>query len=329
MSAAMSSPGAPLAGPALPVGVLATVAFPLGDLAALRELVEHYARLIGARAATLDQPLTLSGDDLLADPALACWASQQILASTSARPLPNEPPRSTDAAPAVARAPGSWPDCLAPAPVELCGALRPPDRPQGGPRHPPAVLRTELNAAMVLLCEVWPEASAEVTLLVRAVLDGVAPAGRQTSGSSASCPFVIAIDFEAGAWPGFLADALVHETSHMKLRLVTSLDPVVHDGGEASYHHPWRPEERPIEAVLVACHAFVAVHRFHVSCARVRGDQRARAQCRQLGPELQSALAELRRGWASLTPTGRHIADLLLREQERTASDARDLGIDE
>ena len=66
MSAAVSSPGAALAGPALPAGVLATVAFPLGDLAALRELVEHYARLIGARAATLDQPLTLSGDDLLA-----------------------------------------------------------------------------------------------------------------------------------------------------------------------------------------------------------------------------------------------------------------------
>jgi hypothetical protein len=328
MSAAVSSPRAPPVGPALPADVLAAVALPLGDLTALGELVERYARLIGARAAALDLPLSLSGADVLADPALACWASQQILERDSAEPLASEPPRSAHAGPAVAWSPGSWPACLAPVPEELCRALRPPDRPRGGPRHAPAVLRAELEAAMALLREVWPEAAREVTLLVRALLDGVAPAGRQTSGSSSSCPFVIAIDFEAGAWPGFLADAFVHETSHIKLRLVTSLEPVAQDDGQDSYRHPWRPEARPIEAVLVACHAFVAVYRFHVRCARVRGDERARAQCRQLGPELRSALAELRRGWTSLTPTGQHIGALLFSEQERTAAEARDLGID-
>jgi HEXXH motif-containing protein len=292
--------------------LLAAAAFPDGDLPAIRALVDQYAGLVEARARHLGHPLSVTGEGLLADPALACWLSQICFG-----PAPGPRPLAPRAA--AAGEGDGWAGGLVSVPDELSAPLFPAEPKTPRRRHPPAVARAELDAAMRLLGAVWPEAAAEVALLVRALCDTVAPPGRQTSGSSAACPFVVAIAFEAGAWPGYLADALVHESSHIKLRLISRLAAVVAgDGGAADYRHPWRAEARPLEAVLVACHAFVAVHRFHARCVRVRGDEEARAEHRRLGPEVARALAELRRGEPLLTTVGRNLAQRLSDAYERT-----------
>lgn len=63
--------------------------------------------------------------------------------------------------------------------------------------------------------------------------------------------------------PITLAEALVHETQHSKLNLLTWLDPVLHNGRSFWTASPVRPDLRPLLGVLLAVHAFVPVAALH------------------------------------------------------------------
>lgn len=185
---------------------------------------------------------------------------------------------------------------------------------QGTPERAPmdaSVLEQSLVDALALLARLWPSAEREVRYFVRAVVACTLPPGRQASGSSELCPFAVRVDFCAGDPSHLLADALVHEAAHVKLRLSgIAKDLCVHDDPH-TLHHPWRPEARPIVAVLVACHAFVAIHGFHVRRALLIGSDDALRFEARLRAEVAEALAALGSAEDRLTELGRAFTVLL------------------
>jgi hypothetical protein len=336
--------------------LVSAAAFPAGDIDAVVELVDRHALAVELRARNLvgptaqpprtnvaaeveaflaARPAPLSGDALLADPGSACWLSQALFDTApgdhARPPAPVPAPRAlpppaerVDAHPRRGPDVATWPALLAVLPRELLRPLIPSGRSaDAGPDVPPAVRREELGRALALLDEVWPEAAREVAFLVRSVAYTEGATGRLASGSSALCPFVVAIACGRGLWPGFLADTLVHEASHIKLRLAMLVAPMVRDNGTPRYRHPWRADLRPPEAILVACHAFVAIHRFYVLCVTharcdLPGRERASAEERRLRDEVAAALEELRGATESFTAAGGRVAALLADEYARS-----------
>ncbi len=67
--------------------------------------------------------------------------------------------------------------------------------------------------------------------------------------------------------PLTLAEAIVHETQHTKLNLVSWLDPVLENGQTTWTESPVRPDMRPLMGVLLAVHAFVPVAVLHRNLA--------------------------------------------------------------
>ena len=182
---------------------------------------------------------------------------------------------------------------------------------QGQPDRAPmnvSLLERSLVDAFALLARLWPAAEREARYFVRAVIACTLPPGRQASGSSELCPFAVRIDFCAEDPSHLLADALVHEAAHVKLRLSgIARDLCVHDDPH-TLHHPWRPEARPIAGVLVACHAFVAIHGFHVRRALLTGNEDAVRFEARLRTEVAEALTALGNAADRLTSLGRAFA---------------------
>lgn len=62
--------------------------------------------------------------------------------------------------------------------------------------------------------------------------------------------------------PVTMAEALVHETQHTKLNLLSWVDPLFENGDER-HPSPVRPDPRPLWGVVLAVHAFLPVARLH------------------------------------------------------------------
>jgi HEXXH motif-containing protein len=67
-----------------------------------------------------------------------------------------------------------------------------------------------------------------------------------------------------------MAEAIVHETQHGKLNLLSWLDPVLRNGHSCFTESPVRPDPRPLMGVLLALHAFVPVAALHRALAEAR-----------------------------------------------------------
>jgi HEXXH motif-containing protein len=63
--------------------------------------------------------------------------------------------------------------------------------------------------------------------------------------------------------PLTMAEALIHETQHGKLNLLSWLDPVLQNAYSSWSESPVRPDLRPVMGVLLAVHAFVPVAAMH------------------------------------------------------------------
>ncbi|MCB9759244.1 MAG: hypothetical protein H6739_05350 [Alphaproteobacteria bacterium] len=102
-----------------------------------------------------------------------------------------------------------------------------------------------------------------------ASLDRLLPVGfepeRHLSASYREAPGVAYLTLHPSALT--LAEAIVHETQHGKLNLLTWLDPVLHNGRTTWTPSPVRPDLRPLMGVLLAVHAFVPVAALHAGLA--------------------------------------------------------------
>jgi HEXXH motif-containing protein len=56
-----------------------------------------------------------------------------------------------------------------------------------------------------------------------------------------------------------VGDAICHEGSHFKLRLLVNADPVLNDDGSCRFESPWQQELRPLLGILRGVHAFANV----------------------------------------------------------------------
>jgi HEXXH motif-containing protein len=130
--------------------------------------------------------------------------------------------------------------------------------------------------------------------------------------------------------PMTLAEALVHETQHSKLNLLSWSDPVVHNGHSCWTASPVRPDLRPLWGVLLAAHAFVPVGAMYDRLAeldhpisRTERFPRRRAEVLSANTMAMDTLRSL----ADCTPTGRRLFDDLDTLHTRLLRRAPDLGL--
>jgi HEXXH motif-containing protein len=170
--------------------------------------------------------------------------------------------------------------------------------------------RAAYEAAYDVLTQGAPSYLAWVHRAVHSLVPVEARPGATVSSSFEMHPGVVALSHESPAVA--LADALVHEASHQHFYILGQLGPV-HDGSDTQlYYSPARGEERPIDKILLAYHAFGNVLLFYRRC-RSRGVGEPEL-CERQERAYEDCLATLRRPLETtraLTPLGRALFEPL------------------
>lgn len=114
--------------------------------------------------------------------------------------------------------------------------------------------------------------------------------------------------------PVTLAEAIIHETQHGKLNVLSWLDPVLKNGYSTWTPSPVRPDLRPLMGVLLAVHAFVPVAALHEGLVRVGHPLAASTRFVERRSQVLRGNAEglaVLGGSSDPTPTGRRLLDEL------------------
>jgi len=120
-------------------------------------------------------------------------------------------------------------------------------------------IREYVANAMAALLDAWPEAIPDVVTVFRGVIALNSPNDHVYSASTDRAPFLMQLTVREHESRMLLAEMIVHEAAHIKLHLLSTLDPLIIDHGERRYTHPWRADLRPITGVLFGAHAFLNV----------------------------------------------------------------------
>lgn len=125
--------------------------------------------------------------------------------------------------------------------------------------------------------------------------------------------------------PITIAEAIVHETQHSKINLMSWLDPVVHNGMTAWTRSPVRPDLRPLWGVLLAVHAFVPVAAMYDRLAELghpvsKTERFPRRRAEILTGNHNGMVAVLET--ADPTPAGKRLIDEMNALHERTRAKA-------
>jgi len=181
---------------------------------------------------------------------------------------------------------------------------------------PNEVIDRNIAESLDLLAAVWAEAMADVAAFARALLVLDLPRGVYNSGSDPAMPFILKVTCAPGAWPAILADSLVHETAHVKLRMAMRLTRFFEDDETPRFQHPWRSDARPLRGIVVAAHAFVSIFIWY---ARLAGHppnaDAAQKEAQKLCPEIATVLGTLA-GAPGLTAVGRQLVACLTTQYE-------------
>jgi hypothetical protein len=116
-----------------------------------------------------------------------------------------------------------------------------------------------LQECLGVLDAIWPESIGDVEAFVRAVLPRESANNNYNSGSTGDLPFVVQLMFNRESNPLLLTESILHEMSHIKLDVAMCFSPVLKNGPEEVYRHPWRTDMRPMSGVFFGAHAFLAV----------------------------------------------------------------------
>lgn len=219
--------------------------------------------------------------------------------------------------------------------VELAAVTAPDDDLAMRATHSPRTLvadshldrggASSVEGAWRVLRATWPEMWSESQFLVRSVEVRTVDTNVLSSGTSGDKPYAVTLAVDLRMPAAVVAEALVHETAHLKLHLLERLVSIA-DASSVRYRHPWRDDLRPARGVLVACHAFAAVHRYWALSAEsgVSDPTRALQEARRVSTEMENGLRTLNRV-EELTPTGRRIASLINVEVAQTTRQLRQL----
>ncbi|WP_328922884.1 HEXXH motif domain-containing protein [Streptomyces griseoaurantiacus] len=174
-----------------------------------------------------------------------------------------------------------------------------------------------LGEAWRLLAAVLPEradaCAGLCTTLVPLLPD---PAGRGRSSSSRETYGAVAVAPQDD--PERLAETLLHETAHVSFAALTDLVDLADPHDESRHRVGWRPDPRPVGAVLTGAHAHLALLEFWARRARETSDATARiaaARHERYGRQVAAALRQLH-GHRALTPRGALFVDHMIAEAE-------------
>lgn len=118
-----------------------------------------------------------------------------------------------------------------------------------------------LNQARALIAEMLPELAAEHARVLAMVIPVGCHGQKSLSASYREVIGQVYLSYLPD--PLAIAEALIHETQHNKLNLLSLHDPLLRDHGQALYHSPVRPDPRPLWGLLLAVHAFLPVAEFY------------------------------------------------------------------
>ncbi|MYS86049.1 AAC(3) family N-acetyltransferase [Embleya scabrispora] len=183
---------------------------------------------------------------------------------------------------------------------------------------------TALRRAWAVLCEHFPDRARICASLCTSVVPLASRSGRAMSVTVRDAHGAIGITEAAD--PVRLAEALVHEASHIALGALTDLVDLHEWDATERYTVGWRPDRRPLEAVLQGTYAHLALtglwgHYRHL----VPPVARARAERRfvRYRDQVDAALAVLG-GCRQLTEPGRRFVDHMAEEAADRTRDGRD-----
>jgi HEXXH motif-containing protein len=146
-----------------------------------------------------------------------------------------------------------------------------------------------------LLRRAWPEAVHDVQAFFRGLLPISVP-GHWNSATAGELPLCLQLTFWPDSMPLDLGESVVHETAHAKLDLLLAMTPLLENGPERLYRHPWRSDRRPLSGVLMGAHAFLnVVHYYHRCIQAGVGGGPARQELDRRLPEVVEALELLSR----------------------------------
>jgi len=133
--------------------------------------------------------------------------------------------------------------------------------------RPIAAWTAALSAAVELIRITLPTIHAELALTLQRIVPVGYDAERHLSASYREAPGLIYLTLHPSVLT--LAEAIVHETQHGKLNVLSYFDPVLVNGRTTWTSSPVRPDLRPLSGVLLAVHAFVPVAAMHLRLAEI------------------------------------------------------------
>jgi HEXXH motif-containing protein len=197
----------------------------------------------------------------------------------------------------------------------------PPTAPH--PSGPPASGREQdwqqaLSEAWQILEQGYPAHAASIAAGLRAIVP-VPPADDGSAVSATLEPAFGAVALSLPSRPELFAVALVHEFQHAKLNAALDLIQFYEPDDRACYYAPWRPDPRPLGALLQGIYAHLGVAGFWGVRGRLAGDRGrrpAQVEFVRWRDDTWQAARDLA-GAPTLTEAGREFLDRLLGELER------------
>jgi len=126
---------------------------------------------------------------------------------------------------------------------------------------------TALADAVAAITAALPALGAELALTLRRVVPVGYDRERHLSCSYREAPGLVYLSLHPDGLT--LAEAIVHETQHGKLHLLSWLDPLLDNPPTERVASPARPDPRPLMGVLLAAHALVPVAALHHALAAI------------------------------------------------------------
>jgi uncharacterized protein len=189
------------------------------------------------------------------------------------------------------------------------------------PRQTPGQLAfwsESLEGAWSLLASLLPDRAAACARLWSALVPlypGRDRRGRSSSAREAFGAVAVAPDTD----PARLAEAAVHETAHIAFAALTDLVDLADPRDRTHHRVGWRPDPRPVGAVLTGAYAHLSLLELWTRGADgmdgVRA-QEAEERLHRYGRQVAAALGEVA-GQRALTPVGAEFVERMIDETER------------
>ncbi|MGC0385058.1 HEXXH motif domain-containing protein [Streptomyces sp. SAI-129] len=184
------------------------------------------------------------------------------------------------------------------------------------------------RAARTFMSAADPARAAEIGAVLRAVVPLAPPQpadGAPVSATLRAAPCAVLTQLPTGGRE--LAQSLVHETHHTKLAALNELLPLCRPDGTTLHHVGWRPDPRPVPAVLQGAYAHLALT--DLSSRMLRGRalpsaprRWAAEQFPEYREQVGKALSILRES-DELTSAGREFVHRMVRHHESLGMTAR------